>query len=104
MRADGILIAPTAAAFFSATLFDVPPNVTADGSLYLGVSGVWSGAVTPTTAGKGASNCSNWLSNSATTFAAAGAAGDTAANSFFDRWPADTACDGANVHLACLQE
>jgi len=78
--------------------------VTADGSLYLGVSGVWSGAATPTTAGKGASNCTNWLSNSATAFAAVGVAGDTAANSFFDMWPADTACSAANVYLACLQE
>jgi hypothetical protein len=106
VRVDGILIAPTAAGFFSATstLFDVPPNLTADGSLYFGAIGVWSGAATPTTAGKGATNCTNWLSNSATAFATAGAAGDTAANSFFDMWPADTACSAANVHLACLQE
>jgi hypothetical protein len=104
IRADGILIAPTAAAFFSTTLFDVPPNITADGSLYFSDDEVWSGAATPTTAGKGASNCTNWLSNSAATFAASGAAGDTATNSFFNMWPATVACNAVYAHLACLQE
>lgn len=105
IRADGIAIAPTAAAFFSTTLFDVAPNVTADGSVYFGDVGVWSGAATPTIAGKGASNCTNWLSNSATAFAAGGAVGDTATNTFFNLFPADTACGAAfSMHLTCLQE
>jgi hypothetical protein len=105
IRADGIPIAPTAAAFFSANLFDVPPNVTADGSVYLGYVGVWSGAATPTTAGKGANNCTNWPSNSATAFAAGGTAGDTAANTFFNMFPTDNACGAAvGMHLTCLQE
>jgi Sushi repeat (SCR repeat) len=105
IRADGIPIAPTAAAFFSTSLFDVPPNVTADGSAYFGPVGVWSGAATPMIAGKGANNCTNWLSSSATAFAAGGEAGDTAVNTFFNLFPADTACGAAfSMHLACLQE
>jgi hypothetical protein len=104
IRSDGIQIAPTAAAFFSTTLFDVPPNLTADGSIYLGATGVWSGAATPTTAGRGATNCANWMSNSPAATAAVGAPGDTATNSFFNMWPADVACNDTQTHLACLQE
>jgi len=40
----GILVAPTASAFFTTALFDASPNISADGSTYYGFSGVWTGA------------------------------------------------------------
>jgi hypothetical protein len=106
IRPDGTPIAPTADMFFSPpqNLFDVPPNVSADGAIYFGATGVWSGAAMPTTVGRGATNCTNWLSNSPAAFAAVGAAGDTAMNSFFNMWPGTVACNDAFVFLTCLQE
>ena len=107
IRADGIPLMPTAAAFFSATLFDVPPNVTADGFVYYGNDGVWGGAATMTTPGKDETNCVNWTSNSASASAGAGPSGDSAAQVYFDAWPSvpdGIACNATWMYLTCLQE
>ena len=101
VRSDGIPLAPTARDFFSATVLDVSPNVTADGFVYYGSDGAWSGAATMTTAGSDATNCGNWLSTSGT--GAFGRAGDSAVATFFDEWPA-TPCNATWTKLTCLQE
>jgi hypothetical protein len=90
-------IAPTSG------LFDVPPNVTADGSAYYATAGVWGGAPNMTTPGKDATNCTDWKSNSASASGIVGISGDSAAGSFFDTWP-DTSCDSTFTYLTCLQE
>ena len=104
IRPDGIPLASTADAFFSASLLDVPPNVTADGFAYFGNMGVWSGAARPANTGADATNCANWTSSSATAKGEAGAAGDSTANSFFNMFGTIVACNATWMSLACLQE
>jgi Collagenase NC10 and Endostatin. len=101
IRSDGIRLAPTASAFFSASMLDASPNVTADGSVYFGSNATWSGATTMTTAGSDATTCADWLSTSGTgTF---GAPGDTSASEFFGAGAAT--CGAATwARLTCLQE
>jgi hypothetical protein len=100
VRSDGIPLAPTARDFFSTTVLDVSPDVTADGFVYCGSYGVWSGAATMPTAGSDATNCSNWLSTSGT--GAFGRAGDSAVATFFDGGPIP--CNYQGGVLTCLQE
>ena len=101
IRSDGIPLAPTASAFFSASVLDVSPDVTADGSVYSGSYSVWSGAPTMTTAGSDATTCGNWLSTSGTGIG--GNSGDTAAAMFFDEWKMNQ-CNSTWTKLTCLQE
>jgi hypothetical protein len=99
IRSDGIPLASTASAFLSGSTFDVPPNVTADGSVYYGNSPVWTGATTVTTVGSDATTCANWLSTSGT--APVGFAGYTSATMFFDI--GTNPCNSQEL-LTCLQE
>jgi len=100
IRSDGIPLASTASAFLTGSVFDVPPNMSADGSVTFGFRGIWGGATTPSTAGSSASTCSNWLSASGT--GAQGAAGDTGAATFFGQWPIESCSYGFS--LVCLQQ
>jgi hypothetical protein len=103
VRSDGILIAQTASAFFSTTLFDVAPNMTADGSYQFTYNTVWSGAATPMTYATDAINCTNWTSTSGA--GNAGRAEDTSTNVFFNSVPGGPyglSCSTAN-NLLCLQ-
>jgi hypothetical protein len=102
VRSDGILIAPTASAFFATTLFDTSPNITADGLRYYEGVTVWSGAATPTTAATDATNCANWFSSSGTAISNSGAAGDSSTTAFFNEWP--IACNFEGGLLLCLQD
>jgi hypothetical protein len=106
VRSDGVLIAPTANAFFSASLFDSSPNVTADGLNYFGYTGVWSGAASPTTVGTDASNCANWTSSNASAYGWLGAAGDSWTKGFFDLFEQtiSSVCNANWDNLLCLQE
>jgi hypothetical protein len=99
IRSDGIPLAPTASAFFSATVLDVSPSVSADGSVNCWSCSVWSGAATMTSAGS-YMNCGNWLWTSGT--GAIGYSGDTAAATFFGKWT--MACSDNGTKLTCLQE
>ena len=98
---DGMPLAATASAFFSASVLDVSPMVFADGSVNCWSCYVWSGAATMTTAGSDTTNCGNWLSTSGT--GAAGQVGDTSASVFFGELPT-TPCNAAGRNLTCLQE
>jgi hypothetical protein len=104
IRSDGILIAQTASAFFSPGLFDVAPNISADGSYYLGNEAVWSGANTPLSPATDAENCTSWTSTIGA--GTSGQAGDTATNTFFSAWPSGPSafpCSGG-ASLLCLQQ
>ena len=107
VRSDGILVAPTANAFFTTTLFDASPNISADGLVY-GINGVWSGAATPMTAGADATNCSNWLSSSPSQIGTAGLATNSLTTSvqggFFNEYPSSNPCSATWMNLACLQD
>lgn len=104
IRPDGILIAPTASVFFSTTLFDASPNITADGSVCYGSNGVWSGAATATTKGTDARNCVNWTSASESQTGGTGAAGDTSTAAYFNRYANSNPCSANSTYLTCLQE
>jgi hypothetical protein len=104
IRPDGILIAPTASAFFSTALFDASPNLTADGSVTYGNNGVWSGAATATTKGTDARNCVNWTSASESQTGGLGGAGDTSTANYFNKYPQGVPCNFNSTYLACLQE
>jgi hypothetical protein len=105
VRSDGIMVAPTAYAFFSTTLFDASPDISADGSTYYGFSGVWSGAATPLyDAGTDATNCANWYSSSASAFGATGAPGNSFTGGYFNEWPNSDPCSATWTNLVCLQE
>jgi hypothetical protein len=104
IRSDGILVAPTASAFFTTALFDASPNISADGATYYGFSGVWTGAANPLTAGTDATNCANWLSSSGSASASVGAPGDSFTGGYFNEWPINNPCSANWVNLVCLQE
>jgi hypothetical protein len=107
IRPDGIPITPTASTFFTTTLWDTSPNMSADGSTYYSAYfGTWSGAANGTTAGTAVTNCSNWTSSSASASASGGGAGQTSTADFFGYWSGLIAslCSAGNMHLACLQK
>ena len=108
IRSDGIQVAPTASAFFTTTLFDASPNITADGAYYFGWNGVWSGAATPMTAGTNATNCVNWTSSSSSQIGITGAASDSLTTGawagYFNQWPDTDGCNYGPGFLLCLQE
>jgi hypothetical protein len=103
VRSDGILIAPTASAFFSTVLFDVTPNISADGSFQMTQDSVWTGAATPMTNATDATSCSSWTSTSGT--GGSGQVDDTATKNFFNGFPSGPygASCGAGARLLCLQ-
>ena len=101
MRPDGIAIAPTAAAFFSAELWDAPPNQEAQGDIYRGNHGVYSGASSIGTAASSSTNCDNWRSTSGTAFA--GRSGFSVPDEFTSFDTAAT-CDATFRRILCLEE
>jgi len=106
IRTDGIMIAPTANAFFTTPLFDASPNVSADGSFNFGFSGVWSGAPSPTTPGTEATNCTNWYSSNPGVYGWAGAASDSSTRGFFDHFEQTSIseCSYTGTNVLCLQK
>ena len=101
ISSDGIPLAATASAFFSAALLDVSPNSTADGSVRYANYVVWSGAATMTTAGTDTTTCGNWQTQSGA--GSSGIAGDTSATRFFGN-SSSTSCSFGFGLLTCLQE
>jgi CUB/sushi domain-containing protein len=106
IRPDGILLAPTAAVFFSTTLLDATPNMTADGSVHYSHNGAWTGATGGMIDGTDATDCTSWTSTIGK--ASAGPVDDTSTASYFNYWPADQtfgySCDFTNMLLTCLQD
>jgi len=106
IRPDGILLAPTAAVFFSTTLLDATPNMTADGSVHYSHNGAWTGATGGMIDGTDATDCTSWTSTIGK--ASAGPVDDTVTASYFNYWPADQtfgySCDFTNMLLTCLQD
>jgi hypothetical protein len=107
IRTDGIRITQSASEFFTTALFDVPPNLTADGVYEYSTEFAWIGATNPNTVvtdgTSGTSNCSNWQSTSGS--AGAGLSGDTATSQFFNISPGGpylAPCSSA-LNLVCLQ-
>jgi hypothetical protein len=98
-RVDGVPLAASAELFFQGTTFGVPPNMSADGSVYYGQTGVWTGAVSPTTVGTAASTCGDWLSTSGQ--GQSGVAGDTSVDVFYGQFSVN--CNSAGLKVACLQ-
>ena len=102
VRPDGVAIAPTAAALFSADFLNTAINQSADGLQYSGNTGVWSGADYPDSPGTLTTTCQNWTSAGSMDSAPYGYAGYTYRRSFFGRLSAT--CDVAYLRLYCLQE
>jgi len=103
IRSDGIPVTSTASAFFSASMFDVEPNMSANGHDHFTGYLIWSGAATMTTAGSDATTCGNWLSTSGT--GNGGESGDTSATRFFGDWGGGpTDCSFQYGKVVCLQE
>jgi hypothetical protein len=102
VRADGIAITQTAAAFFttSTSFFDVPPNLSANGAYRFGPEYAWTGALTPTSTV--VTDCANWTSSSSSNSALVGFAGDTNTKNFFNAGP--SSCDTTSNRLTCLQQ
>jgi hypothetical protein len=82
-------------------MFDVEPNVSANGHDHVTGNLIWSGAATMTTAGSDATTCGNWLSTSGT--GSGGQSGDTSVTLFFGGYGA-TPCSFNYGKVACLQE
>ena len=102
IRMDGIPLAPSASAFFSATMLDVTPNMPADASYYFGIETIWSGAATMTTPGTSESTCGNWLESTGTPANFVGVLGNTSVQVFFGSQ--GTPCAADATRLVCLQE
>jgi hypothetical protein len=100
VRADGIAITQTAAAFFTTSVFDVPPNLSANGAYRFGPEYAWTGALTPTSTV--VTDCANWTSSSSSDSALVGSAGDTNTKNFFNAGP--SSCDTTSNRLTCLQQ
>jgi len=101
VRPDGVAIAPTAAALFSADFLDTAINQTADGFLYFGDYGVWTGTL-PNTAGTETTTCNNWRNSHDTESAGGGTAGFTSQAKSFGN--SVSLCSATGMHLYCLQE
>jgi len=98
-RVDGVLLSPTAAAFFSSSYWDAALNVDANGRHMLRGELFWVGATSLVNQGAASSTCNNWTAT------------DTAANSC-EGTSASTKnmpgcgplCNVPDIHLVCLQE
>lgn len=101
VRPDGVAIAPTAAALFSADFLNTAINQLADGTSYLGNYGVWTGAASPTTSGTAATTCNSWTVSNDTLEAWSGTAAFTYQEKFFGQW--QTKCNATWMRLYCLQ-
>ncbi len=101
IRTDRIRVTGTAAAFFTTALFDLVPNLSADGTMYVGGYTAWSGAATMTAAGTPATTCLNWMSGEFSATGRAGELGVTGTAGFFGGF--ETACNTYRF-LVCLQE
>ena len=107
IRTDGIRITQSASEFFTTGLFDVPPNLSADGTYEFSYEVVWIGTGSNgnpnTVVTDGTSNCSNWQSTIGS--AGAGRAGDTATSQFFNFVPSGPYGEQCNaaLNLVCLQ-
>jgi len=101
VRPDGVAIATTAAALFSADFLNTAINQLADGTYYLGNYGVWTGAASPTTPGTAATTCNSWTVNNDTLEAWSGVAAFTYQEKFFGKW--QTKCNATWMRLYCLQ-
>jgi len=99
VRTDGVLIAATAAAFFSANFYDSAPNVDAAGGGYLGNYARWSGATYFTTPGTSTTTCNDWTSSSSTQSAPSGRIGSTYTFQY-----SSTPCDASYARLVCAQQ
>ena len=102
VRADGIPLTALASGFFSASLLNVSPNITATGAEYFANQSLWSGARTMTTPGTSDTTCGNWLSSTDTTqHESQGQAGDSDTSMFFGGVGGDCT---VSARLVCLQE
>lgn len=101
VRPDGVSIAPTAAALFSAEFLDTAISQSADGLQYFGYYGVWTGALYPDTAGAASTTCNNWASNSSLDYARTGISGFTSQGNF---GRISIKCNATWNKLYCLQE
>ena len=102
VRPDGVLLADTDDALFTAALWHAPINVHADKSYFLANSYVAGGANTPTEAGTDMNNCGDWKSPSGQ-----GLIGrvlySSVLEAFGDGPFTSSACDSANLRLYCLE-
>jgi hypothetical protein len=99
VRPDGVAIAPTAEALFSAHPLDTAINVTADGR-YIADEGVWGGALAPYVAGTLETTCDNWTSPGKDSTGRSGGAAFTDPQDYFGK---DLATCDIPKRLYCLQ-
>lgn len=98
-RVDHAVVTPTAVALGTASLWDAPINLQANGTTYHGNTGVWSGAPRVDVAGTAATTCNNWSSNSV--LSVIGRAGETNAVEAFGGL---TVSCVSPMHVYCLQQ
>ncbi len=101
VRPDGVAIAPTAEALFSAKPLDTAINVTAAGE-YLRNVGVWGGALTPDVPGTAATTCSDWTSPDKESTGLSGRAAFTYPQDYFGKVLAT--CADSSKRLYCIQD
>lgn len=100
VRVDGVVLAPTAAGLFTATLWGASPGLTADGSQFLGNIGIWSGSADPLVTGTSNTTCQDWAGLG---FGSGGRAGYSHVPSLLGT-DASVQCVSAIIHLVCLQQ
>lgn len=100
-RPDGVLLAPTAAEVFTATLQSAP-NTSANQNYAYGNYGIWGGATSATAVGTAALTCTNWTVTTGST----GGGGRAGGTSQVMRFSLDTGnpCNATYIKLVCLQE
>ncbi|HVO17871.1 MAG TPA: InlB B-repeat-containing protein [Anaeromyxobacter sp.] len=101
VRADGLALAPTAAALFTGEYTDVSLDMNADGTRRYDLWEVWSGAPGWDEVGTAAGTCSDYTSTAESSTAVIGLIGDTALTTLLDL---GTDYCSTGTRLICLQE
>lgn len=101
VRADGLALAPTAAALFTTPYLDVAFNKNADGSASFGPIDAWSGASSWSSTGTPASTCNDYTSTTGIT-GVGGRVGDTK-TSILRGYCMNIPCAPSYFRLLCMQ-
>ncbi|MFT3838618.1 MAG: hypothetical protein QM723_16690 [Myxococcaceae bacterium] len=103
VRVDGVPITASATNMFSATFWDAPINLTANGTSYYGNNGTWGGSTSFANVGSNTLTCSNWAVGTASGTGGGGRAGHTYTPYAF---ALDTSnpCNATYIRVFCLQQ
>jgi hypothetical protein len=99
-KVDNVVTLPSAQAWSTATYFDAPPNLTANGQTNFGNYRNWTGASSLTAAGTATSTCNNWTDTNMN--ASTGIAGNSRISSFFGA--SNHQCNFTAGTITCLEQ